>query len=69
MSMFTDSLGNRYGSLPTRKPTPGAKPSKGGVRKYGRNRVPRSGLTWQQKVHGREARHAALGHRFTRYPC
>lgn len=36
--MYRDSVGNIYKSLPSRKPTPGAKPSRGGSRKFNRNR-------------------------------
>lgn len=64
--MFRDSLGNTYGSLPSRKPNPSAKPSKGGDRKYGRNRKPSE---WRQKVKSREAMHRGWGHRFPTYPC
>lgn len=64
--MYRDSLGNTYPSLPTRKPNPGAKPSKGGARKYDRNRKPSE---WRHKVKQREAAHRARGQRFSIYPC
>lgn len=62
--MFKDSLGNTYKALPSRPPIHHAKPSKGGARKYGRNRTP---STWRQTVKRREAAHKAAGHKFPTY--
>lgn len=73
--MYKDCLGNTYSRLPRPKPTKGAKPSKGGRNKIGRNRTNNNGPvrmrseTWQSKVKSREASHRANGQKFVSYPC
>lgn len=64
--MYKDSLGNTYRSLPRPKPTPGAKPSKGGKGKIGRSK--RAG-SWIGKVKSREANHRDHNHKFQSYGC
>lgn len=72
--MYKDSLGNSYSKLPGKPPVHTAKSSRGGLRKYGRNRTHNNGPVrmredWRSKVHTRERIHRDRGQIFQSYPC
>lgn len=49
MARYTDSLGNRYNSVPPAKNPPKPKPSKGGNRKHGRKSRKPSFKRWKDR--------------------